>query len=200
VPKALAAFRAAHPSVSLSVLEGTSAAMLGRLQNREIDVAVISAYPHQTPDTGHLALHHLLDDPLMVALPAGHRLAWLGRKALRLAELAGESCIEGFPDSSQTLTDACLRAGFRPQINFTVRQWTAKQGFVSAGLGLALVPFLAAGAIRAQHCAPPAPSRRRACPWRLRRHLARDHSAAAGHDLPGLPRCRCAGTVDRTLA
>jgi DNA-binding transcriptional LysR family regulator len=29
-----------------------------------------------------------------------------------------------------------------------VREWTAKQGFVSAGLGLALVPFLAAGAIR----------------------------------------------------
>jgi DNA-binding transcriptional LysR family regulator len=148
VPRALAAFRAAHPTVSLSVLEGTSAAILGRLHNGEIDVAVISAYPHQTLDTGHLALHHLLDDPLMVALPAGHRLAGPGRKALRLAELAGESWIEGFPDSSQTLTDACLRAGFQPQIDFTVRQWTAKQGFVSAGLGLALVPFLAAGAIR----------------------------------------------------
>src|SRR5215471_1345067 len=90
VPTALAAFRAAHPSVSLSVLEGTSAAMLGRLQNGEIDVAVISAYPHHTLDTGHLALHHLLDDPLMVALPVGHRLAGPGRTALRLAELSGE--------------------------------------------------------------------------------------------------------------
>ena len=148
VPRALAAFQAAHPSVSLSVLEGPSAAMLGRLQNGEIDVAVISAYPHQTLDTGHLALHHLLDDPLMVALPAGHRLACPGHEALRLAELAGESWIEGFPDSSQTLTDACQRAGFRPQIDFTVREWTTKQGFVSAGLGLALVPFLATGAVR----------------------------------------------------
>jgi DNA-binding transcriptional LysR family regulator len=147
VPRALAAFRAAHPSVSLSVQEGTSAAMVGRLRNGEIDVAVISAYPHQTPDAGHLALHHLLDDPLMVALPAGHRLARPGHPALRLAELAAESWIEGFPDSSQTLTDACRRAGFAPRIDFTVREWTAKQGFVSAGLGLALVPFLAAGAI-----------------------------------------------------
>jgi DNA-binding transcriptional LysR family regulator len=126
VPRALAAFR---------------------LQNGEIDVAVISAYPHQTLDTGHLALQHLLDDPLMVALPADHQLARPGRTSLRLAELAGESWIEGFPGSSQTLTDACLRAGFRPQIDFTVREWTAKQGLVSAGLGLALVPFLAAGAI-----------------------------------------------------
>jgi DNA-binding transcriptional LysR family regulator len=91
VPRALAVFRAAHPSVSLSVLEGTSAAMLGRLEAGEIDVAVISAYPHQTLDTGHLALHHLLDDPLMVALPVGHRLAWPDREALRLAELAGRA-------------------------------------------------------------------------------------------------------------
>jgi DNA-binding transcriptional LysR family regulator len=148
VPRALAAFRMAHPSVSSSVLEGNSAALLDRLQNGEIDVAVISAYPHQTRDTGHLDLHHLLDDPFLVALPAGHPLARPGHKALRLAELAGESWIEGFPDSSQTLTDACLRAGFRPRIDFTVREWTAKQGYVAAGLGLALVPFLAASAIR----------------------------------------------------
>lgn len=148
VPSALAAFRAAHPNVSVSVIEGITDALLGRLQDGEIDVAVISAYPHQTLDTGRLALHHLLDDPLMVALPVGHRLARPGRKALRLAELAGESWIEGFPASSQTLTDTCLRAGIRPQIDFTVRDWAAKQGFVAAGLGLALVPLLAAGAIR----------------------------------------------------
>jgi DNA-binding transcriptional LysR family regulator len=34
------------------------------------------------------------------------------------------------------------------QIDFTVREWTAKQGYVTAGLGLALVPFLAATTIR----------------------------------------------------
>src|SRR6185437_7421863 len=100
--------------------------------------AVISAYAHQALDAGRLVLHHLLDDPLMVALPQGHRLAGPGRAALRLADLAGESWIEGFPGSAQALTDACLRAGFRPQIDFPVREWPAKQGFVSAGLGLAL--------------------------------------------------------------
>jgi len=146
VPRALAAFRAAHPKVSLSVVEGITTVQLGRLQNGEIDVAVVSAYPHQTLDTGQLDLHHLLDDPLMVALPAGHRLA--RGKALRLAELASEGWIEGFPDSSETLVEACLRAGFRPRIDFDVREWTAKQGFVAAGLGLALVPLLVAGTTR----------------------------------------------------
>jgi DNA-binding transcriptional LysR family regulator len=147
VPRALAAFRAAHPKVALSLVEGVTTVQLGRLQNGEIDVAVVSAYPHQTLDTGQLDLHHLLDDPLVVALPAGHRLA--RGKALRLAELAGERWIEGFPESSETLVDACRRAGFQPRIDFGVREWTAKQGFVAAGLGLALVPLLGAGAARA---------------------------------------------------
>jgi DNA-binding transcriptional LysR family regulator len=146
VPRALAAFRAAHPRVALSVVEGVTSIQLGRLQNGEIDVAVISVYPHQTLDTSHLDLHHLLDDPLLVALPTGHSLAH-GR-VLRLAELAGERWIEGFPEGSEALVEACLRAGFRPRIDFGVREWPAKQGFVAAGLGLALVPLLAAGATR----------------------------------------------------
>lgn len=146
VPRALAAFRAAHPTVSLSVVEGNTSVQLGRLQQGEIDLAVVSIYPQQTLDTRQLHLHHLLDDPLLVAIPAGHRLA--RRKALRLAELAGEGWIEGFPHSSETLMAACLRTGFRPRIDFGVREWTAKQGFVAAGLGLALVPLLAAGATR----------------------------------------------------
>lgn len=147
VPNALAAFQAAHPNIKLSVIEGTTPALLDQLRNGEIDVAVISTYPDQAQDTGHLNLRHLLDDPLMVALPAGHRLAGPGRTLLRLAELAGESWIEGFPGGAETLTDACLRAGFPPHIDFTVREWIAKRGFVAAGLGLALVPLLAADAI-----------------------------------------------------
>jgi DNA-binding transcriptional LysR family regulator len=83
----------------------------------------------------------------MVALPAGHRLA--ARRVLRLADLAGESWVEGHPEGSRALTDACLRAGFRPRIDFEAREWTAKEGFVAAGLGLALVPALSAGAVRA---------------------------------------------------
>jgi DNA-binding transcriptional LysR family regulator len=146
VPRAMAVFRAAHPKVALSLVEGSTTVQLERLRNGEVDVAVVSAYPHQTPDTARLELRHLLDDPLLVAFPAGHRLARGG--ALRLAELAGEGWIEGFPESSETLVEACLAAGFRPRIDFEVRDWTAKQGFVAAGLGLALVPLLAAGATR----------------------------------------------------
>jgi DNA-binding transcriptional LysR family regulator len=146
LPRALAAFRTAHPDVRLSVAEGTTPVQLGRLRNGEIDVAVISGYPQQELEGGPFGLYHLLDDQLMVALPAGHRLA--ADPVLRLADLAGESWVEGHPESGRILADACQRVGFRPRIDFEAREWTAKEGFVAAGLGLALVPSLSAVAVR----------------------------------------------------
>jgi DNA-binding transcriptional LysR family regulator len=66
-----------------------------------------------------------------------------------MADLAGEGWIEGNPSGTSALVNAGLRAGFTPRIDFPVREWTAKQGFVAAGLGLALVPALGASAARA---------------------------------------------------
>lgn len=146
VPRAMAAFRQAHPKVALSLAEGVTTAQLARLDGGDVDVAVVSAYPDRPLDAERYELGHLFDDPLLVALARGHRLA--GRRRLRLAELSGEGWIEGFSGSSDALVAACLRAGFRPRIDFAPREWTAKQGFVAAGLGVALVPALAASAAR----------------------------------------------------
>ncbi|MCA2220740.1 hypothetical protein LDL49_05780 [Nonomuraea sp. NEAU-L178] len=146
VPRAMAAFGRTHPSVALSLVESTTGPLLARLLTGEVDVAVVSAYPDKPLEENRFVLHHLLDDPLLVALPAEHRLA--GKTSLRLAELEGESWIEGFPEGSETLNALHRRAGLRPRIAFPAREWIAKQGFVAAGLGLALVPSLAAGAIR----------------------------------------------------
>src|SRR5690242_15477276 len=146
VPAALADFRAAHPGVALSLVAQRTEIQLGYLRAGEIDVAVVSVYPHQTAEElAAVDLRHLVDDPLLVALPAGHRLA--GRGTLRLADLAGERWVEGFPGGLETLTEACRRAGFEPRVDFEVREWIGKQGFVAAGLGLTLVPRLAAAAV-----------------------------------------------------
>jgi DNA-binding transcriptional LysR family regulator len=146
VPHAMAAFGAVHPNVALSVAEGPTPAQLDRLRDGAIDVAVISRYPGQELDAGLLDLHRLMTDPLMVALPTGHRLA--KRKTLRLADLADERWVEGYPETAQTLISACRRAGFRPRVDFEVRDWSAKQSFVAAGLGLTLMPALSARAAR----------------------------------------------------
>lgn len=140
VPRAMAAFRSAHPRVELSLSDGLSATHAARLVAGELDVAVLAG-AH-----GDLEHHHLLDDPLLVALPVDHRLA--ARRTLRLTELAAESWIAGSTTVEDTLIGACLRSGFRPTVRYVVQEWTAKQGLVAAGLGITLVPGLAAGALR----------------------------------------------------
>ncbi|WP_053730602.1 LysR substrate-binding domain-containing protein [Streptomyces sp. WM6378] len=39
--------------------------------------------------------------------------------------------------------------GFRPSTTYVVQDWIAKQGFVAAGLGVTLLPALAADSVRA---------------------------------------------------
>lgn len=65
-----------------------------------------------------------------------------------LARLADADWISGGPRPEGTLLDAALRQGFRPRVAHVVAEWTAKQGYVAAGLGVALVPALAAAAVR----------------------------------------------------
>ncbi|GAA3172117.1 hypothetical protein GCM10010486_44340 [Nonomuraea roseoviolacea subsp. carminata] len=85
----------------------------------------------------------LREDPLLVALPREHPLA--REDSVDLRELAGEAWIEAAPRGQPTLlTAACAAAGFTPRGGLRVAEWTGKFGFVAAGLGITLVPELAA--------------------------------------------------------
>lgn len=145
VPRAVAAFSARHPAVAITLKEGVTPAHLAGLAAGEIDVAVVSTtFGHPLDD---FDLHHLLDEGMFVALPAGHALA--GRPWLRLAELADEQWVTGSDGPGGTLISSALRTGFQPRIGFVAAEWIAKQGFVAAGLGVTLVPALAAASVRA---------------------------------------------------
>jgi DNA-binding transcriptional LysR family regulator len=67
---------------------------------------------------------------------------------VRLGELADADWVSGSARPEGTLLDAALREGFRPRVAHVVAEWTAKQGYVAAGLGVALVPALAASSVR----------------------------------------------------
>jgi len=148
VPEALAALRRAAPDVQTTVTEGLTRELVAWLRAGTLDVAVVSDYPADEVPADGIALDHLCDDPMMVALPPGHRLA--GEAAVHLADLAGDPWIEAgrLAAEATTLHTAAARAGFAPRTDVTVPGWTAKQGFVAAGLGVTLVPRLAAGAMR----------------------------------------------------
>ncbi|WP_443052595.1 LysR family transcriptional regulator [Streptomyces sp. NBC_00299] len=144
VPQALAAFRAAHPRVRVTREEGFTPALLDRLTAGHLDLAVVSTTGRAPLEA--YELHHLLDESLYVAVPAGHPLA--GSEPVRLGRLADAEWISGSSRPEGTLLDVALRQGFQPHVAHVVGEWTAKQGYVAAGLGVALVPALAAASVR----------------------------------------------------
>ncbi|ADD43593.1 LysR family transcriptional regulator [Stackebrandtia nassauensis] len=146
VPQAIARFTAAHPDVTVTHLDDLTRQLAPRVARDELDVAVLNGYPPQIAALPPLSLRKLCDEPMSVALPAGHRLA--DRRRVRLTELADENWIAGNPTPEDTLISAALRQGFAPRIAYVAREWTAKQGFVAAGLGVTLIPALAAASIR----------------------------------------------------
>lgn len=148
VPMAVADLRHAAPGVVTTVTEALTWELAASLRAGLLDIAVVSDYPSGDLPLDGVDLEHLCDDPMMVALPADHRL--VGESAVDLRDLAGETWIEAgrLAADATTLQTAAARAGFAPRTDVTVPGWTAKQGFVAAGLGVTLVPRLAAGSIR----------------------------------------------------
>lgn len=144
LPRTVAAFRTAYPGVALSLDEGLTARLLTRVAADELDIAVVTAPPGNPPADAEF--HHLLDEVMLVALPRDHRLA--RRRRIRIAELADDLWIAGSQRPEATLLGPYMHDGFRPRIGFVASDWIAKQGLVAAGLGVTLVPSLAAPALR----------------------------------------------------
>jgi len=150
VPRALVAFRHEHPGVEVRLTELDPEEAIDQLHARELDLALVYEFPvEEVPPLDGLEYVHLLDDRLYVALPEGHRLA--RRSRLRLGELAGEPWVQGVYRGStlHVLPAACRAARFEPNIVFRSDDHMAVQGFVAAGLGVAVVPQLALPTARA---------------------------------------------------
>ncbi|MEU0374004.1 LysR family transcriptional regulator [Streptomyces sp. NPDC006283] len=140
---AVRGLREAHPGVEVRVREAEAAQAYELLSSGHVDLALSLAAHAPTARDPRFALVPLLADPLDVALPAGHPLA--ASEDLRLADLSGEPWIFGGsgPWSEITLT-ACEAAGFVPEQAHSAAGWTAILAMVEAGMGVALVPRMAA--------------------------------------------------------
>jgi DNA-binding transcriptional LysR family regulator len=167
VPQAIARFRDGHPAVELSIVMADPIDSLPRLRAGELDM-VISHDPlsGRTDEQWRLAvaagngsadvagpddleLVHLFDDPMYVAMPAGHPLAAVS--PIELSSFANEpwmlATTHSCPDSRLFLR-ACHAAGFEPRIAFQNDDYPAMLGFVAAGVGVALVPDMVARGVR----------------------------------------------------
>ena len=146
VARAIAAFAHEHPNVELSLVEAVTRDAVRRLRAGDIDLAVVTHFPDL--DGADVEVVDLVDDELLVALPATHRLAHKPR--LRLRDLRDETWIEAGGGGTQpTLLAAAARAhGFEPRVSFAAEQWLSKQGLVAAGVGVTLIPGLAIASVR----------------------------------------------------
>lgn len=86
----------------------------------------------------------IVEDPMRVALPPGHPLA--ASKTVDLSALSDEEWLCGDKPSAcrEHVINACRMAGFEPRISFESDDYQVIQGLVAAGLGVGLIPELAA--------------------------------------------------------
>jgi DNA-binding transcriptional LysR family regulator len=143
MPLAIAAFRSAHPDVTLSLVEGEPEELIPRLRDGEFDLGLIFEFEGAGGLGAGLRTTSLFEDPMKLALPKGHRLA--GRDRVTLSDLADEAWVQTSEASAcaRHVVRICRGAGFEPRVSFESDDYLTVQGLVAAGVGVALIPQLA---------------------------------------------------------
>lgn len=148
LPPAVKALR--EHGVALSLTEGELPVLLDGLRSRQLHLALIFSQPGDRLDLDDdIDVHTLLDDPLLLVLPADHPCARLGR--VPLEALREDAWIVGTTDwdpCDRLLTWACRQVGYEPVHALRTDDYGVIQGFVAAGAGVALLPRLALGTPR----------------------------------------------------
>jgi DNA-binding transcriptional LysR family regulator len=137
LPEMVRRFRERHPDVDVRLQEMTPAMQVEALLRERVDVGFVRGPVHDPA----LATQTVLEEPLVAALPSGHRL---GRnKRLRLAMLAGEPFVLQArslgPGSHDQILAICRSAGFTPRV---VQEGSQAEvaSLVASGAGVAIVP------------------------------------------------------------
>jgi DNA-binding transcriptional LysR family regulator len=148
MPLAVARLRRVHPDVALTLAEGEPAQIAPRLRAGELDVALLYEFPApavRRDERAGLRTTVLLNDPMDLILPVGHRLGT--RATVTLADLRREPWVQTAAASpcARHVVRCCQAAGFTPDVAFESDDYTTVQGLVAAGVGVALVPRLALG-------------------------------------------------------
>jgi DNA-binding transcriptional LysR family regulator len=138
LPEILRRFHRRFPEVALTLAEMGSPLQLRALGERRIDVGFLRPAALDATLVGHIVQR----EPLLVALPAGHRLAKV--EGLTLADLASEPFVmfprEPRPSYGELLIGYCVAAGFSPRVAQETNEMQTAMSLVAAGIGVTLVP------------------------------------------------------------
>lgn len=137
-PRAVAAFRAAHPSIDVTLEDMSSSAQVSALRERRLSVGFIR---HPVP--ADIATRVISGDQLAIALPRGEGnpgldresvRGWLdARPLIRLVPACG-------PGLATQIDDLSTDLGCRPAVLQETSDLLTVLALVAAGVGAALVP------------------------------------------------------------
>jgi DNA-binding transcriptional LysR family regulator len=138
----LARFHERHPLIDLTVRERTSDELAGLVSKDALDFAFLSVTEQLRPG---LELHQLVEEELVVVLPADHALGT--REQLGLDDLRDEDfvCFLEGTRLRELLVNAARDKGFEPHVAFESDQVRRIRDLVSRGLGVTVLPRSDAG-------------------------------------------------------
>jgi len=140
LPEVMPQVRARFPQLQLLLTEEKSDQLLARLREGRLDAAILALPVH---DPG-LHCELLFEEPFMLAVPRHHPLA--ARESLRTEELSQYNLMlleDGHCLRDQAL-DVCRLSGAQEQSEFRATSLETLRQMVLAGLGVTLMPALAA--------------------------------------------------------
>ncbi|MBU8894199.1 LysR family transcriptional regulator [Corallococcus sp. H22C18031201] len=147
LPELIPAFSRLHPEVRPRLSEDRAAVLEEGVARGTLDLAILTL-PVRRVD---LVTQKLWEESLLLAVPKGHRLTRLGRP-VALAEVVEETwvLIPGMA-GARALEAACEARGVTPRVALETDNSEAVLRMVERGLGVSLVPELAASSHTTHH-------------------------------------------------
>lgn len=171
LPNVARRFLKEHTTVRLQLLEDRTERLLEAILAGELDVGVM-ALPIRDE---RLHIEKLFVEDLVLVVPAGHKLA--GKPTARLGDLANEPflLLDDLHCFGDQVLSLCRRGGkFEPRVACKGEQLGTLLGLVAGGMGVTVVPKMAANADKSKKLAflsfaTPAPSRTMCAVWHKQR-------------------------------
>ena len=135
VPELLVAFRAQRPAVRFELRHDGLTRILQAIEDGDLDLVLSTP-----PASEALRWEPLLDEELVLAVPATHRLA--ARRRVKVGELVDEAWVLQSPGYGlrQRAEEVCREAGFEPEVVFEGQDLTTLYALIGAGSGVGLFP------------------------------------------------------------
>lgn len=136
----LGAFRSAYPGISISLVEGDPLSLLRRLEEGQIDAAIL-AQPDALPE--RIAAIPLYRERFVVAMPPGHRLH--RHDHVPMAAIGGERYLERLNcEYRNHIEDHMRRRGCRVISVYESERDDWIQSMVAEGFGVSILPEFSA--------------------------------------------------------